>query len=411
MSDRHLAELVRAIYPEPHTLHLPDGVDGDNDPAGITLAEFLVVPSARRPRLAIPVRSRAERVAAVRHLAAPRSFGVRLRQAAVRAAIGAPGAARLAFRDRIRVSGAPGLDSLQTYLSGELDTDVSLSLHVGGGLRANRKPVVEVFGTDGATIGFAKVGTNDLTRALIKAETAALRRLAEASLRYSTVPQIRHAGTWRDCDVLVQSSLPVWHKPGTLADGALAQAMREVAHAVGSSYGPLAMSGYRNRLLSRLDDVAETADVADREVRQQLRQAGTGVVNAAGETCLDFGAWHGDWSPWNVHAGGHTVFVWDWERFTTGTPVGFDALHHWMHGALGRGVAPDRAADSLFGAAPGLLSAFGIGADAAAATTALYLVDVATRYLADRQDEAGQALGAVGTWMLPVLGRQMHRLR
>ena len=137
----------------------------------------------------------------------------------------------------------------------------------------------------------------------------------------------------------------------------------------------------------------------------------TGVVNAAGETCLDFGAWHGDWSPWNMHAGGHTVFVWDWERFTRRTPVGFDALHHWMHGrsaAASHRTAPPIVCSVLH---RGCSSAFGIGADAAAATTALYLVDVATRYLADRQDEAGQALGAVGTWMLPVLGRKMHRLR
>lgn len=410
MSNRNLAELVRAIYPEPHTLHLPDGVHGDEDPAGVTLAEFLVVPHARQPRLAIPVRSRAERVAAVRHLAAPRSLKVRLRQAAVRAAVAAPGAARFAFRDRIRISGVAGLDSLQTYLSGALGSDVSLSLHVGGGLRANRKPVVEVFDTDGTTIGFAKVGTNELTRELIQAETAALRRLGAAGLRYSTIPDVRHAGVWRDCEVLVQSSLPVWSKPGTLAGGALAQAMREVSHAVGSSYGPLRRSGYHNQLTRRLDDMADATEVVNPRVREDLRRAGADVLAKAAGTQLEFGAWHGDWSPWNMHAAGSTVYVWDWERFGTGVPVGFDALHHSMHGALGRGMSAERAADQLFAAAPDLLTGFGVSADAAAVTTALYLVDVSTRYLADRQDEAGQALGAVGEWMLPVLGRHSHRL-
>jgi len=33
----------------------------------------------------------------------------------------------------------------------------------------------------------------------------------------------------------------------------------------------------------------------------------------------------------------------------------------------------------------------------------LYLVDLATRYVADRQAEAGARLGVLGTWLLPVL--------
>jgi len=44
---------------------------------------------------------------------------------------------------------------------------------------------------------------------------------------------------------------------------------------------------------------------------------------------------------------------------------------------------------------------------AAGATVAAYLVDIAARYLADRQDESGQALGAVADWMLPVLHQHL----
>jgi uncharacterized membrane protein len=36
-------------------------------------------------------------------------------------------------------------------------------------------------------------------------------------------------------------------------------------------------------------------------------------------------------------------------------------------------------------------------------TALLYLVDLAARYLADRQAEAGARLGVLGSWLLPVL--------
>ncbi len=405
MSNRNLAELVRALYPEPHSLHLPDGVHGDG--SGATVAEFMIVPHARRPRLAIPTRSRAERVAAVSHLATPRAFKQRVKQAAVRAAVAGPGTGRLAFRDRLRISGPPGADSLQTYLSSALGTDVSLSLHVGGGLRANRKPVAEVLDAYGTTVGFAKVGINDLTRALVLAETAALTRLGAAGLRRSTVPEVRHAGRWRDYEVLLQSALPVWRRPTAVEPGAVAQAMREVAYAVGSTRAPLQASDYAAHLRARLDGIAADTGVANRGVRAELRAAGVRALNAYPDTLLDFGAWHGDWSPWNMHPASGTIYVWDWERFETGVPVGFDGLHHAFNASLGRGVPPRRAAQELLGAAPAVLGGFGVGGDAVAATVAVYLVDIAARYLADRQDESGQALGAVADWMLPVLGNHL----
>jgi len=407
VSNRNLAELVRALYPEPHTLHLPDGTHGDG--SGATVAEFLIVPHARRPRLAVPVRSRAERIAAVRHLATPRAFGPRLKQAAVRAVVATPGTGRIAFRDRLRVSGPPGADSLQTYLSEALGTDVSLCLHVGGGLRANRKPVAEVLDARGGTIGFAKVGVNDLTRALVRNEAAALRRLGEAGLRHSTVPEVRHAGRWRDFDVLVQSALPVWQRPAAVTAEAVTAAMGEVARVAGVTRGALDDGDYADRLTIRLDEVADDAGAVDRAVRSELRTAGFRALKAYGGIRLDFGAWHGDWSPWNMHPAGTTIYVWDWERFEVGVPVGFDGLHHAFNAALGRGVAPRRAAEQLVADAPAVLGGFGVAPAEADATVAAYLVDIAARYLADRQDESGQALGAVADWMLPVLHQHLTR--
>ena len=58
---------------------------------------------------------------------------------------------------------------------------------------------------------------------------------------------------------------------------------------------------------------------------------------------LAFGAWHGDWTPWNMASTAGGLLVWDWERFATGVPVGFDALHYWLQ--IERRRPPPRPAD------------------------------------------------------------------
>ena len=49
-------------------------------------------------------------------------------------------------------------------------------------------------------------------------------------------------------------------------------------------------------------------------------------------------------------------------------------------------------------------------ATAARITGLLYLIDLAARYLDDRQAEAGARLGVLGTWLLPVLIAKVEEL-
>ena len=124
----------------------------------------------------------------------------------------------------------------------------------------------------------------------------------------------------------------------------------------------------------------------------------------ANGTTLAFGAWHGDWAPWNMANTGRGLMVWDWERFTTGVPYGFDALHYWLQTELRVGHRdPRTAAAACVEHAPRLLAPFGIDARPARVTATLYLADLATRYLADRQAQAGAPLGSPGTWLLPAI--------
>ena len=119
---------------------------------------------------------------------------------------------------------------------------------------------------------------------------------------------------------------------------------------------------------------------------------------------LELGAWHGDWTPWNMTATTEGLLVWDWERFGTEVPVGFDPLHYRLQAAIVRdGKDPRSAVGDLLTMCGPLLYGFGVPGGSARTTTLLYLIDLAARYLTDRQAQAGARLGVLGSWLLPEL--------
>ena len=237
-----------------------------------------------------------------------------------------------------------------------------------------------------------------LTRGLVRAEAAALIALKHAGLTQVTVPTVLHSGQWRDHEVLVQSALPVWRPRVPVTEPRLVSAMKEVAGCCGTRRGALADSGYWSRLRTRLDGVAGSPDGA------QLAAAGAAIVRRHAAVRLDYGAWHGDWSPWNMASLDDTLLVWDWERFTPGVPIGLDALHHDLQRRLMAQPDARAAVEQTLDAAARLLLPFGVVDPAATTGTALlYLVDLAARYLADRQAEAGARLGVLGRWLLPAI--------
>jgi hypothetical protein len=98
------------------------------------------------------------------------------------------------------------------------------------------------------------------------------------------------------------------------------------------------------------------------------------------------------------------LLVWDWERFSTPAPTGFDALHCWLQAEVaGNKAEPAEAASACVRRAPELLEPFGVAGREARLTALLYLADLSVRYLTDRQEEAGAALGAPRRWLLPAL--------
>ncbi|MFF5291545.1 hypothetical protein [Paractinoplanes globisporus] len=389
---QYLTEVLELLYP------WPCRTDGS---PGTPIAEYLVVPDARRPRLLVPSASRRVAAAAVRRYAEPQSRAAKLKRDAVVAAV-RTGASAVLLRDRVRVTG-PFSSSIDGYLTEQLGRELAVSVHIGPA-RANRKPVLQLIGPEGDTFGFGKLGTGPLTRQLVKAETEALATLAGSGLTKLTVPRVLHAGQWHDLEVLIQSALPVWLPRAPLTQRRLVAAMLDIAGCCGYTTGPLDTSEYWEELRGRL------SAVGDRPEGAGLGSAAELLVKHAGDVTFRYGAWHGDWAPWNMANLADGLLVWDWERFATGVPMGFDAIHHELQRRIqSTGDARD-AVEQTVRRAGELLAPFGVSPSGREVTALLYLVDLAARYLTDRQAEAGARLGVLGTWLLPVLIRRVEEL-
>jgi hypothetical protein len=392
LRQQYLDEVLALLYPPPCAL----GGGG-----ATAIADYLVVPDARRPRLLVPTRSKRVAAAAVRRYAEPQGRAARFKRDAVVAAI-RTGASAVLMRDRITVTG-PADAGIDGHLRAALGRDLSVSIHIGPA-RANRKPVLQLIAPDGETFAFGKLGTGPLTQRLVRAETTALTALGHVGLTKLTVPSVLHAGPWRGLQVLIQSALPVWLPRAALSPRRLTAAMLDVAGCCGYSTGTLGGSAFWAELRSRL------AAVGDRPEGVALGSAADLLARRAGNITLRYGAWHGDWAPWNMANVADALLVWDWERFASGVPVGFDAVHHELQKRIqSTGDAAD-AVEATVTRAGELLAPFAVAPHARQLTALLYLVDLATRYLNDRQAEAGARLGVLGTWLLPVLIRRVEEL-
>jgi hypothetical protein len=92
------------------------------------------------------------------------------------------------------------------------------------------------------------------------------------------------------------------------------------------------------------------------------------------------------------------LLVWDWERFGTGVPLGFDALHHFFQRALRR-MPPRHAAEACLAQAPRTLEPFAVSAAPARHTAAHYLITLADRY----ERDGHRPLGPPSEWLNPLV--------
>jgi hypothetical protein len=347
------------------------------------------VPTGRRPA-----------VAAIRGYGEPGSARTRFATRALRILLGAGFGPLLG--GRLLVTTPAGAVTIEAYLAELVGQPVQISMHLGAP-RANRKPVLQLLSPAGRIIGFAKVGVNPLTAALVQAEHASLNRLAELKPPGMTVPTVLASGTWNGQPVLVLDPLPVWRRRRPLPAGQLMTALADLATSAGTTTGPLPASGYWQRLASGLEQAEPTQD------RMALTALLPRLAQAAGAMPVTFGCWHGDLTPWNLASTRTGLLVWDWERFACGVPVGYDALHYWLQTQVSDLTAdPADAAVRCVAQSAALLEPFGVSASAARLTALGYLAELSVRYLADQQAAAGARLGAPGRWLLPAIEQGLN---
>ena len=336
---------------------------------------YLAVPSTAEPRLLVPVDLPEAYRSLVRHGG---GRVARLARAALRAAQ-RRGVTRWAPLPRLWVERDPrGIeDHLSTALGGPVRIAVLL-----GPRRANLKPVLQVFDSAGTVVAFVKIATNELTELLLRNEADTLARLGHQAVGGVSVPGLIEFTRWRGRSVLVLSPLP--HAQSDLQPTRLPTSQLAAVAAVdGLWVETLGETAFWERVSPQGAGVWLGVDVAP---FQRLRDA----MDPAGR--CTFGAWHGDFGPWNAAVGPAGLEVWDWERFETGVPVGLDAAHWRVQITLRKDMQASDMWLQVRHDVRLVLEAVGADEGTDSLVSGLYLLAIWARYRQDAAQGASTAL-------------------
>jgi hypothetical protein len=317
------------------------------------------------------------------------------RTARVLAAIGLRTGAvqRLLSPPRIDISlptgKAPGehsQDSLIAYLSHVLRREVV----VGGQVKlrdVHQTQTLHALSPSGDIIGFVKVSWNPMTEELLRNEVRALRDWKHVPGQQVRPPAVLHHGIWQGNDVVVTGPLPV---PGrSTSSRVLPPAVGvtlEIANMGPRLRGPLTESAYWTRSLERIVAIREEGrrgTPLDPTVDALIDDL-VEYFSTQDDLPLLWGAWHGDWLPWNFVRQPETgeLLVWDWEYSTDCVPLGFD-LYHFYYGMrfFARGLDAATALRQAAISVEPLLGVLGIPRESYALLSSLYNFEMLLRRL------------------------------
>lgn len=360
-------------------------------------------PSRRRPRLLVPVDVPASSTMLQRLGRGGAVLGPAARTALERSV--RSHAFALTRWPRLRVATADAqAESIETHLSDRLGTAVRVGVLLGT-RRPNQKPVLQVFDRDGRVLGYAKIGHNELTAGLVRREARALADIDGSTLHTFRAPELLHHDQWRGLEVLVMSALTTDPRR-RVSPAARTAAMREVSRLGGTTEAPLTETPFWTRLR------ADTERLSPETMGPRLLDAAGGLERAHQADPVVLGSWHGDWGGWNMgldHDG--VLQLWDWERFDTGVPIGFDAVHFAVqHLRPGRRDAA-RDEETLVASLPDVLTGVGVPRDQQDLTLRLYLVEMAARYVDALTLSDTPQLRRRADWVLAFLERELDRPR
>ncbi len=319
-----LGWVTRAVFGDP-ALRL---TVGDDSGAAV---RYAVVPSLDDARFLLPLASRRVTAAAVLAYNALRPPKVRASRAAV-GLLARAGALGLTRAPILSVHGGP---LLTHHLAGLLGTG---PLHAAIGVRPpdpHHKPTLQLFDDDARPRGYAKIGWNDGTRAMVRAEVAALADMPAAGGDVPAAPGVVVHTRWQDREIAVIEPMPRRvrriRRPGTPRTAAMLAVARRGGPAAAPR--PFAGSPFLAAWRRRATGAAAQAGVPARPA-VTVDAAIDALEARDGGLACEFGDWHGDWVPWNMARHRGRFLVWDWENHGTDTPVGFDLAHQVFQTAL-----------------------------------------------------------------------------
>lgn len=342
-------------------------------------------PPNSQPRLLAPRYPARAAAASVRRYTTPEVTRVRIGLAA--AAIAArSGIARIA--PATVAVGGPGtfIAHAQEVLG---DASLVVAVHLGPP-RANRKPVMHFMSRTGESVAYAKLGINEFTNARIRNEADALCSLGAAHTPSLVSPEPIAAGGWEGLEYLIMGPLASHSNrvPGSVdrqkANGALVAAFPMWSE-------ELANSGWWSRIINDLELCYPSPE------KERLQKASHEIAKRYGSEQMKVGAAHGDWSRWNMSVRDSELVVWDWERFATDVPVGWDELHFLL------GIHPG-------GPAAAVAEAYGssTGSPGKERLLCTYLLQRGVSRL-EGWGETGVSSAALRTWLLPALEQLLAR--
>jgi hypothetical protein len=241
------------------------------------------------------------------------------------------------------------------------------------------KPTLHLIDGAGRSVAFAKVGWNDITRLRVAHEAEVLAEIRDGTLPALHSPRLLADIKWSERRIAVVAPLPdSVQRVKASNPWSTVAAIRAVSETGNHRITELGGSSYWAALEARVD---RTGTIGQ-EMAEPLHLLAKRILATRGTQSCAFGAWHGDWVPWNLGWDGDNLWAWDWEHYSTDVPRGFDLLHWaFQTNVTLRHMSIAAAVDRLLVAGPRLLARADLYQPVGGALVPLYLMEMTLREL------------------------------
>lgn len=389
-----LLSTVRQLFPDASVESARLGKGGPN---------LRLVPGRRRPRLAVPASNIRAASDALLRPSASDTLLTSSRRLFLAKLLASP-VTPVAMPYGIAISTTK--NSIVDYLSEVIGEQVDISLMIGSA-RANRKPILNVHSRTGSELGFAKVSLSELTEDLVVHEGETLEQLSQRASEAFVHPTVIHAGQWNGHQVLLLTALrPDKQQKKSRLDLATVAGIIQTADI---THMPIESSCWHATLLESAEPLRGTTD-------GKLPRLLEAFSKKYGAVEIPFGAWHGDFGPWNMAYTSSAPMIWDWERYDSQVPAGMDVLHYLSHELL---RMQDREVAHMAleaNALPQLAQVLRLATGVSQADTRVlkaiqlaYLLSVGTRFTLDSRRPGGSPIRGLAQWYLAMVEDQLER--